>query len=94
MTTPQQKLNEIEQQTKGYVCLVPRPDSIHGITSHEYSDNVCDCGVLYLIARVKQLEASLDRLLKSEVIQGAEFITYSEAYFDAKKALTTLPGEK
>ncbi len=74
MTTPQQKLNEIEQQIK---------------VEYVYMTNV-----IWLFERVKQLEASLDRLLKSEVIQGAEFLTYSEAYHDANKALTTLPGEK
>lgn len=57
--TPQDRLKKIEERAKGYVCLVPKPNAQHTITCHEYSAKICDCDVLWLIARVKKLTEAL-----------------------------------
>lgn len=45
MTITPQRLDELSE---GLVCLVPRP-GVGGITSHEKTNNICDCEKLELI---------------------------------------------
>lgn len=45
----------LDSLNEGLVCLVPRPEATHGITSHEYSktrqsvEQFCDCELQELI---------------------------------------------
>lgn len=43
--------------------------------------------IQWLINRVKKLEEALANLVKSDIIQTAQYITYSEAYLNARKVL-------
>lgn len=60
------------------------------INGKEWFDN---SDAQWLIARVKRLTEALEKLVKSEVIKSAQYITYSafdlfsEAYLEARKAL-------
>ncbi len=44
--TTEQRLSEL---SKGLVCLVPKPNAEHTLTSHEYTNNMCDCEKLGIL---------------------------------------------